>query len=141
MAIPDYQTLMLPVLQSGAAGEVSIRDAIERLAREFKLTDEERTELLPSGKQAIFTNRVQWAKTYLVKAGLLQATKRGHFAITDRGRGVLAQKPRRIDNSFLDQFEEFRQFRNAARLPAASEDGEQRAAPPTLEAATPRRAR
>jgi restriction system protein len=68
MAIPDYQTLMLPVLQSGAAGEVSVRDAIDRLAKEFKLTDAERAELLPSGKQAIFTNRVQWAKTYLVKA-------------------------------------------------------------------------
>jgi restriction system protein len=137
MAIPDYQTLMLPVLQCSAAGEVSVRDAVERLAREFKLTDEERTELLPSGKQAIFTNRVQWAKTYLVKAGLLQATRRGHFTITERGRAVLAQNLRRIDNGFLDQFEEFRQFRNAAQLPAVSEDGEQRAAPPTLEAATP----
>ena len=91
------------------------------LAKEFNLTDEERAELLPSGKQAIFTNRVQWAKTYLVKAGVLQATKRGHFTITERGREVLAQNPRRIDNSFLDQFEEFRQFRNAARLPADSE--------------------
>ena len=137
MAIPDYQTLMLPVLQCSAAGEVSVRDAVERLAREFKLTDEARTELLPSGKQAIFTNRVQWAKTYLVKAGLLQATRRGHFTITERGRAVLAQNLRRIDNGFLDQFEEFRQFRNAAQLPAVSEDGEQRAAPPTLEAATP----
>jgi restriction system protein len=137
MAIPDYQTLMLPVLQSAAAGEVSVRDAIELLARQFKLTDEERAELLPSGKQSIFTNRVQWAKTYLVKAGLLQATKRGHFTITERGREVLAQNPQRIDNSFLDQFEEFRQFRNAARLPPDSGDGKQRTAPPTLEAATP----
>ena len=128
---------MLPVLQSGTAGEVSVRDAIERLAREFKLTDEERVQLLPSGKQAIFTNRVQWAKTYLVKAGLLQATKRGHFTITERGRSVLAQNPRRIDNNFLDQFAGFRQFRTAARLPADSEDGEQRAAPPPLEAETP----
>ena len=75
MAIPDYQTLMLPVLKSGAAGEVSVRDAIDRLAREFNLTEAERAELLPSGKQAIFTNRVQWATTYLVKAGLLQARR------------------------------------------------------------------
>ena len=67
MAIPDYQTLMLPVLKSGAAGEVSVRDAIDRLAREFNLTEAERAELLPSGKQAIFTNRVQWATTYLVR--------------------------------------------------------------------------
>lgn len=137
MTIPDYQTLMLPVLESGSGGEVSVRDTIERLAREFKLTDEERTGLLPSGKQAIFTNRVQWAKTYLVKAGSLQATKRGHFAITERGRAVLEKKPQRIDNNFLDQFEEFRQFRNAARLPALPEEGDQRAALPTLEAATP----
>ena len=76
MAIPDYQTLMLPVLQSGAAGEVERPRSINRVATEFKLTD---AELLPSGKQAISTNRVQWAKTYLVKAGLLQATKRGHL--------------------------------------------------------------
>jgi restriction system protein len=137
MAIPDYQTLMLPVLQSSTSGELSVRDAIERLAREIKLTDEERAALLPSGKQAIFTNRVQWAKTYLVKAGLLQPTKRGYFTITDRGRAVLAQNPRRIDNSFLDQFEEFRKFRNATRLPAASDDGEQRTAPAVLDAATP----
>jgi restriction system protein len=137
MAIPDYQTLMLPVLQSAAAGELSVRDAIERLARQFKLTDEERAELLPSGKQPIFTNRVQWAKTYLAKAGLLQATKRGHFTITERGRVVLEQNPPRIDNSFLDQFEEFRQFRNAARLPPDSGDGKQHTPPPTLEAATP----
>src|SRR5439155_19300722 len=75
MAIPDYQTLLRAVLKSGAAGEVRVRDAIDRLAREFTLTETERAELLPSGKQAIFTNRVQWATTYLVKAGLLQARR------------------------------------------------------------------
>jgi len=137
MPIPDYQTLMLPVLRLGAAGEISVRNAIQRLATDFNLTDEERTELLPSGKQAVFANRVQWAKTYLVKAGLLEATRRAHFTITDRGRAVLAQNPRRLDNAFLDQFPEFRQFRNATRPPVASEAPEQNPAPSSLEAATP----
>lgn len=136
MAIPDYQTLMLPVLRIAAAGEIRLRDCVEVLAREFKLTDAERAELLPSGRAPLFFNRVAWAKTYLTKAGLLQATKRGHFVITDRGRTVLAQKPQKIDNALLDQFEEFRQFRLASRA-STSEGGEERAALPTPDAATP----
>jgi restriction endonuclease Mrr len=71
MAIPDYQTLMLPVLRVGAAGETSVRECIEQLAKQFRLTDEERAQLLPSGKQTTFVNRVHWAITYMVKAGLL----------------------------------------------------------------------
>src|SRR5262245_29407010 len=95
MAIPDYQTLMLPVVQSAAGGEMGIGDAIERLAKEFRLTDAERAELLPSGKQTIFRNRVHWAKTYLIKAGLLHATRRGYFAITERQLDLLDQDVRR----------------------------------------------
>ncbi len=68
-------------------------------------------ELLPSGKQTLFGNRVHWAKTYLNKAGLLETTRRGHFKITDRGRQVLASHPTKIDNEFLNQFVEFRQFK------------------------------
>lgn len=121
MAIPDYQTLMLPVLRFAAAGEVSIRECINQLARDFKLTDEERAELLPSGKQTIFANRVHWAKTYMVKAGLVQITKRGHFHATDRGLALLKQSPPRIDNTVLGQFEEFRAF-HSIKLPAAGKD-------------------
>jgi restriction system protein len=111
MAVPDYQSLMLPVLIASAAGEVRIGDAVDRLAEQLNLTPEERAQLLPSGKQTLFGNRVHWAKTYLTKAGLLESTRRGHFKITERGRHVIASHPPRIDNEFLNQFEEFRQFK------------------------------
>jgi len=116
MPIPDYQTLMLPVLRAVADGnEYRIGDVTERLAQEFQLSQEERQQLLPSGMQASFANRVGWAKTYLAQAGLLQATKRAHFRITDRGRDVLAENPPHIDNNFLLRFEEFVSFRNRGR--------------------------
>lgn len=111
MAIPDYQTLMLPVLRLAGLGDViRLRDAYAALAEEFDLSDEERKTLLPSGSQATFNNRVGWARTYLVKAGLLSSPKRGHFAITQRGRQVLESPPGRIDVKFLRQFDEFNDF-------------------------------
>jgi restriction system protein len=75
------------------------------------LTPEERSALLPSGKQTIFSNRTNWAKTYLAKAGLIENTRRGYFKITTRGEQVLASHPSRIDNAFLGQFDEFKRFR------------------------------
>src|SRR3954467_8075251 len=110
MPIPDYQSLMLPVLMVSTAGEVRIGAAIEHLAYQLNLMPHERAQLLPSGKQTLFGNRVHWAKTYLTKAGLLESTRRGHFQITERGRQVIASHPARIDNNFLNQFAEFRQF-------------------------------
>lgn len=135
MAIPHYQTLMLPVLRIASVGEVSIRDCIDRLASEFKLTDEERAELLPSGKQTVFANRVHWAKTYMAKAGVVRLTKRGHFASTDRGLALLKQHPQRIDNKILDQFEEFRAFHAAKVAPSVTKSSDASAEP--LESATP----
>jgi restriction system protein len=112
MAIPDYQTIMLPLLRfAGDQQEHSLREAIDQLAEKFALTEVERKELLPSGQQEIFNNRVAWARTYMGKAGLLESTRRGYFKITDRGVKVVKQNPDRIDVKFLDQFEEFRQFR------------------------------
>jgi restriction system protein len=112
MAIPDYQSVMLPLLRfAGDKQEHSLREAIDHLADEFKLNDDERKELLPSGQQEVFNNRVGWARTYMKKAGLLETTRRGHFQITDRGVQVLSQKPPRLDVRFLDRFEEFKQFR------------------------------
>ena len=112
MAIPDYQTIMLPLLRfAGDQQEHSLREAIDQLAQDFGLTEEERKELLPSGLQEVFKNRVGWARTYMKKAGLLESTRRGHFKITRRGMKVLTQSPPRIDVNFLEQFEEFRQFR------------------------------
>jgi restriction system protein len=112
MAIPDYQTIMLPLLRfAGDQQEHSLREAIDQLAEKFALTEVERKELLPSGQQEIFNNRVAWARTYMGKAGLLESTRRGYFKITDSGVKVVKQNPDRIDVKFLDQFEEFRQFR------------------------------
>ncbi len=97
MAIPDYQSVMLPLLKLAADGnEHHIREAISTLADQFKLTDDERKEPLPGGIGAVFDNRVGWARTYLKKAGLLQYTRRSHFQITDRGQMVIGQKPGRI---------------------------------------------
>jgi restriction endonuclease Mrr len=98
MAIPDYQTLMLPVLKVAADGqEHRIGDVIKQLARDFGLTEAEQQQMLPSGRQTAFANRVGWAKTYLVQAGLLEATKRAHFKITNRGQKALTEGPPRID--------------------------------------------
>src|SRR6185312_3178407 len=111
MAIADYQSLMLPVLKEAAEGEVRIGGVVESLANKLALTPEDRSALLPSGKQSIFTNRVHWAKSYLSKAGLVELTKRGHFKIPLLGKEILASDPAAIDNRFLNQFEEFREFR------------------------------
>ena len=118
MAIPDYETLMLPLLQlSGEANgqEVSLPAAVGKLADQFNLTDKDRQELLPSGGTFKFSSRVSWARTYLQKAGLLEAARRGHFRITDRGRSILKAKPDRIDGDLLSQFEEFREFQGRKR--------------------------
>lgn len=122
MAIPDFQSVMLPVLCSAEAGEVKISDVVEQLADQYQLTPEEKSELLPSGKQTTFANRVHWAKSYLGKAGLVKLTRRAHFQITDRGRAVLAKKPERIDIKFLEQFPEFVGFREASVDPDKSND-------------------
>lgn len=111
MEIPDYQSTMLPLLRATEDGkEHSLRETIEFLANEFNLTDEERKELLPSGQQAIFDNRVGWACTYMKKAGLLESTRRGYFLITERGREVLKRNPKVINDRFLTQFPEFLEF-------------------------------
>ena len=109
--IPDYQTLMRPVLACASAGETKIGDAVEQLADKLGLTPDERAQLLPSGKQAMFANRVHWAKTYLVKAGLVEGTRRGYFRITARGQAALVDATATINNAYLDQFKEFQDFK------------------------------
>jgi restriction system protein len=112
MAIPDYQTIMLPLLQFAEDGqEHAKREAIEYLAEQFQLTEAEQRELLPSGRQYTFDNRVGWARTYLQKAGLVEYTRRAHFRITTRGQEILQSNPQRIDNHFLKQFPEFIAFK------------------------------
>ncbi len=109
--IPDYQSLMRPVLACATAGESKIGDAVEQLADKLGLTPDERAQLLPSGKQTMFANRVHWAKSYLVKAGLLESTRRGYFQITGRGHTALANATVAINNAYLDQFKEFQDFK------------------------------
>jgi len=117
MPIPDYQSLMLPVLKLAADGEIHVRDAANRLAIELALTPEERAMMLPSGRQTLLSNRLHWAKSYMLKAGLVRSPRRGYFAITDRGREVLSARPPRIDNDLLMRFEEFRDFIEKSRSP------------------------
>jgi restriction system protein len=124
MPVPDYQSLMSHVLSASADGEVRIGDVVERLADQLALTPEERAELLPSGRQTLFANRVHWAKTYLSKAGLTEPTRRGYFRITDRGRQVLSSHPQRIDNTFLDRFAEFREFREKSAQASGHEQSQ-----------------
>lgn len=106
MGVPDYQSLMLPVLRCAAVGEVSVPECIERFAPEVGLTDDDLRELLPSG-QALIANRTHWAKTYLARAGVIEMTRRGHFRATARGRALLSEHPDRVDNSVLARFPEF----------------------------------
>ena len=109
--IPDYQSLMRPVLVCAAAGETRIGDTVDKLADQLALTPEECAELLPSGKQTRFANRVNWAKAYLAKAGLVENTRRGYFRITPRGQTALADAAATINNAYLDQFKEFQDFK------------------------------
>ncbi len=111
MPIPDYQTLMLPVLRLVADGEISQSQCVEKLADEFELSEEERAEMLPSGRQGLLYNRIQWSRSYMAHAGLIETTRRAHFKITDRGREALAAHPDRVDNTVLAQFPEFEAWR------------------------------
>ncbi len=112
MTIPDYQTVMLPLLRFLKDGkEHNIGEVVASLADEFDLSSEERERLLGSGQQTVIRNRAGWARTYLKKAGLIESVRRGYFRVTERGQSVLASKPERIDVRYLEQFPEFVAFR------------------------------
>ncbi|MDT3673345.1 restriction endonuclease [Microcystis wesenbergii] len=111
MPIPDFQSIMLPLLKILADGKVyKYREILEALVREFQVTEAERKEMLPSGQQEIFANRVGWAKTYLKKAGLIDSPQRATFVISEKGKEILSQNPAGIDTKFLRQFPEFKEF-------------------------------
>jgi restriction system protein len=108
---------MLPILRiAGDGNEHRIGDVIIQLASEYGLTEEEREQTLPSGKGKSFANRINWARTYLVQAGVLEATKRAHFKITERGKKALADGVPRVDIDYLSQFQEFIKFRERGRV-------------------------
>ncbi len=113
MTIPDFQTLMLPVLQYyGDKIEHTKQETIEAIAIQFKLTKEERNDILPSGSQLRFDNRLSWAITYLLKSDLLKRTSRGRYVITSRGSTVLNEKPEKISMKYLEKFPEYIKFKN-----------------------------
>lgn len=116
MAIPDFQTIMLPVLRYMAdGGQHATRDAIASLADQFKLTDHERAERLKSGPTGVFANRVGWAVSYLKQAAAIESPERGRYVITDRGREILTSPPERITIAYLAEVSpEFRVFRAKA---------------------------
>ena len=126
MPIPDFQTCMLPLLRFAADGkEHQIKEATKHLAREFKLSNEELNEFLPSGQQPVFINRIGWARSYMKKAGLLVYPQRGFFQITSRGQAVLKEQPTQINIKYLERFPEFREFWGKYKTKKDSEEGSQ----------------
>lgn len=123
MSVPGYQDFMLPLVRLASNGqELRITDAIEKLADEFHLSEEDRTRILPSGTQTQLYNRVTWAVTYLTKSQILEKPARGRFKITPRGLEVLKQNPGRIDNAFLMRFDEFKNFKSKKKKSDQSGD-------------------
>jgi restriction system protein len=114
--IPKYEEIMLPFLKYLADGEEhSLSETHDALAKEFNLTDDELKELLPSGQQPIFRNRLGWARTYLKKAGLLTSPKRAHFRISDSGLALLKENPKEITSKFLTRYEDFVELQSIKR--------------------------
>ncbi len=136
MPIPDFQAIMLPLLRLCQSGsELRIADTRQLLAEEFALTPDELIELLPSGTQSRFNNRVAWAKVYLERAGLVEKTRRGFFKITDQGRTVLANPPQRIDIAYLRQFAGFDEFRSGSTEDETQDKTDEKTPEETLQSA------
>jgi restriction system protein len=110
LAIPDYQALMLPMLKLAAEGETRVPVAAERIADGIGLTEAEREELLPSGKQRVLDNRLRWAKFYMTRAGLIDSPARGRFTASEAGRALLAKKPDSIDVETLKGYHAFAEW-------------------------------
>jgi len=139
VTIPDYQTLMRPLMAALADGQPQRpRDLTDRMADAFDLTDEERAQLLPSGRQRVIANRVGWSITHLAQAGLLHRPQRGRVVLTDTGTDVLAAHPERVDTTVLEQYPAYKDFlgrtSSAKQPPVTSTDtGATAAAPSTAE--------
>lgn len=125
MAVPDYQSIMLPLLEFAAkeGREISTGEAIEALSAWFGLTDDDLKEMLPSGAQGTFANRVGWAATYLKQAGVLEPTRRGFFRISRRGEELLKKKPVRVDVNLLKSYPEFLEFQQRRSIRAGERKG------------------
>lgn len=136
MTIPDFQSIMLPLLKLAGDGQThNIHDAVAELSKHFSLSEEEKAKLIPSGKQPVIYNRVTWARTYLKKAGLLVDPRRGYFQITEKGKSVLGEDPARIDMQYLKRFPGYIEFKQTVKE-SAHEDPEE----DDLESLTPEEA-
>ena len=113
MAIPDFQTLMLPLLKYLHSVQSStFKECVKHLADEFSLTEDERKQMLPSGRDILFRNRVGWSRTHLFKAGLIDSPRRGILNLSDTGIKVLTDEtPVKVDMKYLMQFEKYKQWR------------------------------
>jgi len=135
MPIPDYQTLMLPVLRLAATAEQRVADAAERIADDLGLSPAEREEMLPSGRQRLLHNRIHWAKFYMSKAGLIASPKRGRFIATETGRALLASSPAHIGVKELKDYEGFREFYSGQK--PSDDNATPAAISPLVETGTP----
>jgi len=116
MPIPDFQSLMLPIMKiAGDGAEHRGHELRQRIGEQLGLTEEERKQLLPSGSQPVFTNRIAWARSHLTMAGLLEKTGKGRFRITQRGKEALSSNPSTINMQFLLQFPEYAEARSRSK--------------------------
>lgn len=124
MAVPDYQSIMLPLLRriADSSTPVGIVDLVPKLAADMSLSKEDLSERLPSGRFGKFYNRMHWAKLYMSRAGLIASPQRGRFQITERGRKLLSEDPTRIDNELLSKFQEFQAWRKYVRPGSEQEE-------------------
>ena len=121
--IPDFQSIMLPILKSFKEGEIkSSKELRLNMVNYFKITEEEQKEKIPSGKQFTYSNRIAWAISYLKMAELIFSPKRGSYRITEEGVNVLKNPPEKITISFLKQFENFSKNRNPERDESIEQD-------------------
>jgi restriction system protein len=136
MAIPGFQSMMLPLLRALADGTPhSNQEILDVLAKDVGLSDEERVKLLPSGRTPVFSNRVAWGKVHLKAAGLIESQQRGSYSITQRGLDVLAESPRRVDIRLLRRYPEYQDFRSPKKKPVAAVSPSTE--PPAGQGATP----
>ncbi|MEZ5438578.1 MAG: restriction endonuclease [Lysobacteraceae bacterium] len=128
MAVPDFQSWLLPLLKRLADGEIHhMSQLYDDLACDLALTDQDKNERLPSGSQFTYMNRIAWARTYLKKAGLVSSPGRSQVEITQRGRDVLAEQLERISVAYLKRFPEFADFHTAKPSSQGNSGTEQQA--------------
>ncbi len=113
--IPDYQSLMRPVLESARNEPRKISDVVEEISDRLQLSDEERQQMLPSGKQTTIANRIHWSRSYMKQAGLVRNIRRGWFELTERGKLVLNDPTITLDAKYLEQFDEFQEFKSRSK--------------------------